>query len=512
MITIFIDFTKQEEAQADEIEAKYEKAFTTIEEIKNSRTDEQPEFLLYIEYPKKTTKAEFEQIKKENDTTNTANNEAYKKWEAAGSHEWREARKQWHITNDDYNNERSTLFKQAEKRQFKELGEDPTKILEDAKKQSIRVIYGLYQFLTRDGVKSRYVTDSRINKDYARDSITGCLHLHIEALKNNKKLSKELNSYIDGIIKRSEYVELSKGKDYSKGIISDILQIPNTNYPEIYITPKDKISNFLFKGNISQELEGLKMEKKGSKKQLTAMVSIDYDELKGDIQIKGRREFTPYDREVHDAIVSLYVDGGNEYLTPQMIYKTMTGNPNARLKPTQAKAISDSISKCMFSKLTIDAAKEAAAYGMDKLKYEGNLIYAEKVTGMSKGAVLEWIHILKAPILYQYADSKSQIGRFNIKLLNSPINKTEEIIMLQGYLSRRVLSMQGSSLSRNIVYDTVYKYIEVSAGSEGSLRNKKSKLRGQIKSIFDYWIKEHFIKSYVENKKGNEFYSISVDI
>jgi hypothetical protein len=244
---------------------------------------------------------------------------------------------------------------------------------------------------------------------------------------------------------------------------------------------KDKaVAEELMSGQIQQ----LAMERRGSKKQITTLASIDFDNLNGTVQIRGRKELTAYDREVHDSIVSLYIDGGYEYITPQMIYRTMTGNPGAKLSDKQAEAISDSITKCMYSRVIIDASEEAKAYGFEIFKYDGNLISGERVTATLNGNVLECLHILREPVLYEYANKKNQIGRFDIKLLNTPINKTEEIITLQGYLYRRILSMKGSSnLSKTIVYETVYNQINVTAASDGALRKKKSKVRGQIKDI-----------------------------
>jgi len=288
----------------------------------------------------------------------------------------------------------------------------------------------------------------------------------------------------------------------------------NTIYPVNFLTPTDKVSGLAFSNELTGgQIQQLAMERRGSKKQITTLASIDFEKLNGSVQIKSRKKLTAYDREVHDAIITLFVDGGNEYITPQMIYQVMTGNPDAYLNPKQAEAISDSITKCMYSRLIIDASEEAKAYGFDNFKYDGNLISGERVTATLNGNVLECLRILRPPVLYEYANKKNQIGRFDIKLLNSPINKTEEIITLQGYLYRRILSMKGSSnLSKTIVYETVYNQIEVTAASDGALRKKKSKVRDQIKKILDYWKQENFILGYAENKRGTTIYSVTIRI
>jgi len=318
-------------------------------------------------------------------------------------------------------------------------------------------------------------------------------------LKDKDKLKKAFDAYIKRLKELEE-------KDETPAAVV------NTIYPANFLAPTDKVSNLAFSNELTGDsIQKLAMERRGSKKQITTLASIDFDSLNGSVQIKGRKELTAYDREVHDAIITLYVEGGNEYITPQMIYQVMTGDPKARLEKKQAEAISESITKCMYSRLIIDASEEAKAYGFDSFKYDGSLISGERVTASLNGTVVECLRILRPPVLYEYANKKNQIGRFNIKLLNTPINKTEEIITLQGYLYRRILSMKNNSnLSKTIVYDTVYNQLDIKAASDGALRKKKAKVRSQVKKILDYWKQEQFIAGYVENKRGQVIYSVTI--
>jgi hypothetical protein len=351
-----------------------------------------------------------------------------------------------------------------------------------------------------DSIYSEQALHERIKESFA---------IYFEFLsKTSQEAYKELQDFIDETIKNRDKL------DPSNIDITDIdpKAIVNTKYPVNFLTPTDKVSNLAFSNELTGgQIQQLAMERRGSKKQITTLVSINFDNLNGSVQIKGRKELTTYDRGVHDAIITLYVDGGNEYITPQMIYQVMTGNPKARLEKKQAEAISDSITKCMYSRVIIDASGEAKAYGFDSFKYDGSLISGERVTATLNGNVLECLHILRKPVLYELASLKNQIGRFDIKLLNTPINKTEEIITLQGYLYRRILSMKGnSSLSKTILYETVYNQLEIKAASDGALRKKKAKLRDQIKTILDYWKQEKFIAGYCENKRGQVVYSVTI--
>lgn len=328
--------------------------------------------------------------------------------------------------------------------------------------------------------------------------------------KQIKNIIKEHNAiikYLEDYLKALEKEEKTASKLSTEEIKNVITKRAST-----FITPIDKVSNKAFDGLLnSNELVAVAMEKRGSKKEINTLVNINFNNMKS-VTINGKKELTPYDREVYDSIITLFVDGKNEVMTPQMIYMTMTGKKNINISSDQVKDINNSITKLMYSDVTIDATQEAEAYGFDSFKYSGNLLHAERITASINNNKVDAIHILKKPVLYDYAERKNQIGRVDIKLLNSPINKNKEVIALQGYLMRRILSMKSGKLSNTILYDTIYKQLEIKAATDGALRKKKSKVREQTKKILDYWKTENFIKYYTENKKGNTVYSISVSL
>lgn len=286
-----------------------------------------------------------------------------------------------------------------------------------------------------------------------------------------------------------------------------------TRQPRTFITPVDKVSNKAFVGAFDDQVAlPVAVERRGSKKKIDTIVSINFEELdeKG-VQISNARSLTAYDREVHDAILTLYVDGENSYVTGAMIYQAMVGNPKATLNPKQAEAISNSVTKLMYTRLTIDATQEAQAYGFEKFKYSGYLLPAERVTAAINGNITECLHLFRSPPLYDYAGRKKQVGRVDIKLLNSPLNKNDETISLQGYLRRRILAMKNNpKLSPSIVYETVYEALKISAPTDGALRKKKLDVRKKIKTILDYWKDESFILGYVENTRKTESYSVTI--
>ena len=362
------------------------------------------------------------------------------------------------------------------------------------------------------------------DEDYLKKQLYDGLAPYLDFLKKNSSETYQkacdfirlciTNRY--GIKENLESITINKGRQGSN---------IRTHYPNQFISPVDKVSNIafnyaevknliLYKGNPVSILVG----KHGSKKEITTTVSINFDEMeKQGVEIYGSKELTMYDREVHDAIATLCVEGENQWITPQMIYQVMTGDPDARFRSKQSKqleAISNSVTKMMRSEITIDASKEAEAFGFDSFQYSGSLIPAEKVVAKLNGTVVECIHLHRNPPLYDYADRKGQIGRADIKLLNSPLNKTEETSILQGYLLRRILAIKNphNKQSNSILYETIYRQLDVTAPNDGALRKKKIDIRKKVKEILDYWKTVNFIKEYEEIAKGQTIYSITITV
>ncbi len=284
--------------------------------------------------------------------------------------------------------------------------------------------------------------------------------------------------------------------------------------PKKFISISDKVSDKAFSEAIGEPL-AVRVSRKDGKKQITTLLNLElYDET----SIVGLDRLTPYDRTVHDAIVTVCIEGGGGdpqmYMTPQTIYRTMTGNFNVNPSKEAIDRINKSLRRLGGIRITINADDEMKTfYKMPEgFQYEGAIVPNEMIRFKSNGIEVEGIHLLRTPILYNYASIKNQISQEDIKLLATPLNKSEENIILQDYLFRRVSAMKHSpKLSRNILYSTVYDNIQITAASPGALRKKRHKVRENIKVILDYWIKQGFIKAYRENYGAkNESLSLSI--
>lgn len=453
----------------------------------------------------------------------------WEKWLSSGSQEWREARKTYFNLFDEKSEAISAYYKQIERREFSKLGGDRDKIIQSAKEQINLMIDKRYEYY-QDRIKTHRnedgellisfsARDLRVDGDdiyldietLIKECKKGLLLLHYEALSHDPKAIKIIDDLVLSIISDSPKTS------NDKGILGATIELSNdvpdltirTSRPDTMIVPTSKLVNEAFLGDLypgTGKKVNVQKTQLAKKQPVYTLISMDIEDLKNQgVKIQGRRELRPYDQEVHDAITSQYIEGGNEYITDSMIFDTISGKEGATLNPRQREAISNSITKLMYSHVRIDASAEAERLGYDKFVYDGYLLPAERVTIALNGTVTECIHLFRTPPLYEYAEKRKQIGRMDVRLLDSPVNKNEETIALQGYLYRRILSMKGSSkLSPTIKYDTVYKQLEISASSDGALRKKKLKVRETVKKILDYWKEKKFIQGYCENSHKSE--------
>lgn len=376
----------------------------------------------------------------------------------------------------------------------------------------IKATNGLVELLDSGAYKLCNPYDMAFSDDALRTSIYDSFANYLEFLKRAAPDAyKEAIEYIETCIenKRGMYDTVAQKTKAAQHPELSVM----TTAPKEHLTTTDKLSGKAFdvENDIlyTKKLIAVGVERRGSKKQINTLLSMSFEELEKAWVIIDTKKLTPFDREVHDAITTLFVEGGNDVMSVEMIYRTMIGKPTARVMPKQAEAITQSITKMMHTLITIDASQEAAAYGFDSLKYKGNLLYAEMAIASINNNVIEALHVIKEPVLYTYANRTNRIGRVDMKLLDTPLNKNEETIILQGYLYRRILAMQHGQ-NKSIVYDTVYKQLEIDSPSAAALRKKKADVRSKVKSLLDYWKKEKFIAGYVENKRGKEMYSVTI--
>ena len=220
---------------------------------------------------------------------------------------------------------------------------------------------------------------------------------------------------------------------------------------------------------------------------------------------------TQFDRAVLAACISEWVND-NEYTTPNIIYRHITGKDESNDDPTpeQRDAILKSIDKLMCTQITIDMTDVC-----EKLKYNNGKAFKRKATLLpsiyDEGILINGqestvIHILIEPPLLNIARLKEQILTYDEKLLNVPNQRnTLDVIAVKNYTLQRIQEIKSHKMTAVITFDDILKKCRLSE-SHGS---KKFRMRKTIIELMKHLQNQSEITSFEIHKKGNAFYSIS---
>jgi hypothetical protein len=296
--------------------------------------------------------------------------------------------------------------------------------------------------------------------------------------------------------------------------------------PKKHIMPNNKLTNALTTNSLADSIIDagsyeLEVIGKGTKA-ITAVCILTYE---GDnVKLSGRQSFTEYDRNVYNAVTSLYVYGDKSHIvTPATVYRAMvnmteTETPSAQ----QIEAVTRSLDKMRFIRARVDCTAELIKRGarIDGEQITGGridtyLLAAEAVSVEAGGKTVRAYRIIKTPILYEYSSLVKQVltipaGLLDIKINGQRVRNTEQRIAIKGYLIRRIEGMKGKNALTNdtISFESYEKDGEHHAGiyeradAANASRAVKQRIRDYAEDVLRYWIDEGYISGYELIKGG----------
>ena len=280
--------------------------------------------------------------------------------------------------------------------------------------------------------------------------------------------------------------------------------------PKDFVSPIDKLAQTVFDSRknpqfYSRHSVDLWVGDK-NKKPVSITVSVDITELKKYISFSNDTMLAPYNRAIHDAVISLY-DAGNTHFTPDMVYHFLNGNSRNNKAPEGfRKSLDEALTKLMRTIITIDAGEEAEAFNLKDFQYKGYVLPLTYTRATINGQDCECWKILDRPPLLALAERKSQINRGEANLLNTGLNATHDNVVITHYLIEQILTMQNEHSDRNnvILYDSIYEYLGIDAPNTNALKQRKLDIRKKVKAILDAWVKAGFISGYGEQLDGRK--------
>lgn len=265
---------------------------------------------------------------------------------------------------------------------------------------------------------------------------------------------------------------------------------------EIIEYPLDKI-NCVIWGLLERDTAGqiaIAAEKRGSKKEISILYSINFDNLGDEVTISKR--LLPFDKRVYIAVSALF-NAGNNVISLTQIHYAM-GN-TSRPKAGQLQRINEAIKKMNGAAITVDNSQEIAAnYKYIQFKYEGSLLPLERIEASVNGRLTDAaIHIFREPPVITFAKKRNQITTIPVKLLQSPMNKTDANLQLEDYLLERISrEARGKGKTARLLYKTIFNHAGISTAKQ------KQRAPEKIEKYLQYYTETNFIKGYAMEADG----------
>ena len=292
--------------------------------------------------------------------------------------------------------------------------------------------------------------------------------------------------------------------------------------PQKHLIPNNKLANSLTKDIIGAGLIELDVGRKKDDILTRCILSYEGDNVK----LTSRRSFTEYDRQVADAVTSLYEYGDKSHIiTAATVYRAMVHATETETpSPQQIEAVTQSLDKLRFVRVQIDCTEELMRRNIDLNgsqitagKIDTYLLTLDKMEIIAGGQKVVAYKVIKTPILYEYSRLTGQVITVPAALLDirdktgAKIPNTERRIAIKGYLMRRISIMKGQNSknqSCHILYDSLYNEV---CSTEPTQKEKRL-IRDYIPYVLEYWKSEKFIKDYEELTHGKKKIGIEIKI
>lgn len=291
----------------------------------------------------------------------------------------------------------------------------------------------------------------------------------------------------------------SKKKETDSGTLEELPIIQRVKKPESVCYALFKPTYTLFNNFPIGKTKKVSAESEADRrkgKTANILLLLNFDELEG---VKISRPLTIYDKNVWNACANL-ARCGYETVTAQDVYRFMGYNNN--LNQRDKKKILESIETIIRARVFISNKEEHALYKKyDEISLNTPLLAAEICKAKIGNTVVEEaIRIIEPPKLFAIAEKRGQITTIPFAVLESPINKNDDIALITDYLLIRISRMKNSKhIQRTILLDTLYDKCNIT--DSASDRVKKTRLPEKIDRLLSHYKSVGWIGGYQLTKR-----------
>lgn len=321
-----------------------------------------------------------------------------------------------------------------------------------------------------------------------------------------------------------------------------------TTQPDKFMMLIDKVTSSIYAPDVELLDAGtgrINVGKGGKKPVVRLNVASIAD--KDNVKVQGK--LTPYDKQVQNAVVTLWYEGYIT-ITAALVYSRMTGGK--RGQDVQLELVTKSIDKQRMIDVHIDAREEVKMFGYkcEKAVLKNNLLSAKGITVESGGHKVDAYMLLDEPILYSYAKlSNYKIASIPAELIDikeldssgkltaASIQDTPDRITIKNALIQRIQTMKNDEKTasekyntylsrptknnekktktlatfrhmkqRKINFDNLFKEVKIDINN----RSTAKRYRDYCFQCLDYWQAKGEFKSWEQYKDGRKIMGVEI--
>jgi hypothetical protein len=135
-------------------------------------------------------------------------------------------------------------------------------------------------------------------------------------------------------------------------------------------------------------------------------------------------------------------------------------------------------------------------------KYDGSLLPMERMSAYINGQLTESaVKLFREPPLVSFARSRGQITTVSTKLLQSPLNKTDQNLMIDDYLIDRISKMKRAKANRKQAVTKIL-FATINEACKRTTTKQKQRTPETVYKYLDYYHKCEFIAGYSKEADG----------
>lgn len=306
---------------------------------------------------------------------------------------------------------------------------------------------------------------------------------------------------------------------------SRLIPLLQSRPPRSHTMPINRLANELQHDIINSGQIDLIVANRGKKSEITSYVLATYDQPDG-ITMTGR-PYTEYDRQVQDAVSSLWEYGDESHIvTPDMVFRAMTHRTHSECpSPKQIKTVTESLEKMRRIHITVDATEELRKRGLENVqcRFDDYLLSLRAVEVRTGERTVKAYLINTEPVLLTYAKLTRQLATVPGELLDVKevdaagnitavsIANNDSRIAVRGYLLRRIAVMRhdrrGKTKQSNIIrFDSVFQETGISKDSNAA------NVKRYIIQVLDFYKASGYISGYQTRKKGTGIDAVCIEL